>query len=275
MNGPIRFIFPATVVAMWALIAIGIAGGHWTGANWAMAGLTLASCTVVFVIFVYVFSYGYGLSMIATGMYLAGTMPSAAAVTIAVLAAAFGLRLCWFVHARYQTAAYAGNKARGAEAHAAMPAPVKVYLWIAVSTLMTFEAMPMYRIAVSGVLNGWVLAGAAIMAFGLWLETVADQQKQVSKARDPGGFARDGLYRWVRQPNYLGEIVFQLGLIVAAQGSASGWYARVTTLVAPGYIIVLMYYAAQDSDRRRAERLTGDQTYRDYVRRTGRLLPGF
>lgn len=275
MNGPIRFIFPVTVLVMWTLIAIGMSAGQWTGVNWVMTGLALASCTVVFSIFVYVFSYGYGLSMIAISLYLAAAMTSAAAVLIALLAAAFGLRLCWFVHARYRTPAYSGNKTRGAEAHAAMPAPVKAYLWLAVSTLMLFEAMPLYRIALNGVLSGWAVMGAAIMAFGLLLETVADWQKQASKARDPAGFAREGLYRRIRQPNYLGEIVFQLGLIVAVQGSVAGWYGRVTTLVAPCYIIVLMYYAAQDTDRRRAERLAGDGEYHDYVRRTGRLLPGF
>lgn len=273
MNGPIRFIFPATVVLMWALIAIGVSGDYWTGENWAMAGLALASCTVVFVIFVYVFSYGYGLSMIAISLYLAAVMPSAAAVTVAVLSAAFGLRLGVFVYARYRTAAYAGNKLRGAEAHAGMPAPVKVYLWIAVSTLMTFQAMPLYRIASAGIMTGWVIGGTVIIALGLLLETVADQQKQASKACDPTGFAREGLYRWIRQPNYLGEIVFQAGLIVAALGSVSGWYERITALVAPCYIIVLIYYAAQDTDRRRAERLARNAAYDDYLRRTGLLLP--
>ena len=57
------------------------------------------------------------------------------------------------------------------------------------------------------------------------LEAVADQQKQSAKALNPTAFVSTGLYARLRHPNYLGEIVFQVGLIVAAvvAGAADGW----------------------------------------------------
>lgn len=275
MNGPLRIIFPATVLFMWVLVAFGVATDQWNSAHWEMAALALLCCAVVFVNFVYVFSYGYGLSMIVVSLWLALAHPSAAALLVAALCIAFGLRLCWFVYARYQTPGYAGSRTRAAAAHAAMPWPVKIYLWFAVGTLMTFEAMPLSRVADRGTLDAWVIGGAMMMAIGLVLEAVADWQKQAFKAHNPEGFARHGLYRWVRQPNYLGEVIVQAGLLLTALGSASGWYAITTALVAPCYIVVLMYYAALDTDRRRAERLSADLGYREYLRKTGLLLPGF
>ena len=58
--GPIRYIFPAFVLAFWVICGFGIASGQWTGIHWVMLGLAHLGCAIIFANFVYVFTYGYG-----------------------------------------------------------------------------------------------------------------------------------------------------------------------------------------------------------------------
>lgn len=274
MHGPLRIIFPVTVILLWVLFGIGVSGGTWTAMQWLMLGLAHAVCAVIFIQFIYVFNYGYALSMAVISAVLLALMPSAGAGLVAGLAAAFGLRLLGFTHARYRAVSYAANVGRQKQASSAMPMPAKVLLWIAVSSLMGFQVMPVFFVARSGELTGSVLGGAAVMAAGLAIETLADQQKQAGKARDPSAFVSDGLFRLARHPNYLGEMIFQAGFIVAVLGSVQGWLEVATAVMAPAYVIILMYYAGKDADRQQQERYGGDSVYRQYRARTGCFLPG-
>lgn len=275
MKGPLRIIFPVTVLLLWVTFGIGLANGDWTAAQWLMLVLGHLACTVIFVSFVYVFNYGYGLSLAFIGAALLALMPSPAAALVGGLATVFGLRMAWFTHARYQAASYAANHARQKEASRAMPLPAKLPLWIMVSWLMSFEPMALYFVARSGELTGWVMAGSAIMLAGLLLEAVADAQKQRAKARNPGAFVSGGLFGYARHVNYTGEMVFQLGLIVACLGSVSGWWEAAAAVLAPLYIIILMYYAGRDADRQQAERYGADPAWQAHRSRTGCFIPGW
>jgi steroid 5-alpha reductase family enzyme len=274
MQGELRYIFPATIVLLWVLFGLAISAGSWTPVQWLILGLAHVLCAVIFVNFVYVFNYGYALSMLVISLALLALMPSLAAALVAGSSALFGLRLLQFTHARYRGQAYAGNLERQRKASAAMPLPVKIFLWIAVSWLMGFQAMPVYFVAVSGTLTGWVIAGTALMLVGLVVEALADVQKQAAKAQKPGAFVDAGLFRIARHPNYLGEILFQAGYIGAVLGSVSGWQQYAMAIAAPAYVIVLMCFAGRNADRDQQERYGKDPAWAEYRRRTGRFLPG-
>lgn len=274
MQGELRYIFPATIVLTWVLFGIALGAGSWSPAQWLVLALSHLLCAVIFVNFVYVFNYGYGLTKVANALALLALMPSLPAALVAGLCAVFGLRLLQFTHARYQSAGYAASLERQRRASAAMPLPVKIFLWIAVSWLMAFQSMPTYFVARAAAMTPYVLAGAALMLAGLVLEAVADLQKQSAKARAPAAFVDSGLFRLARHPNYLGEIVFQAGLIITALGSVSGWLEHLTAIAAPAYVIVLMCFAGRDGDRQQAERYGKDPAWQAYRARTGRFLPG-
>lgn len=274
MQGELRFIFPATIVVLWVLFALAIAGGTWSPAQWLVLGLAHALCGVIFINFVYVFNYGYGLAKLVNSLALLALMPSLPAALVAGLSALFGVRLLQFTHERYQSAAYAGNLERQRQASAAMPLPVKVFLWVAVSWLMGFQAMPAYFVASSGKLTGWVVAGSVLMLAGLVVETIADRQKQAAKQSRPAAYVDTGLFQLARHPNYLGEIVFQLGYVAAALGSVSGWQQHAMAVAAPGYVVVLMYFAGRNADRDQQARYGNDPAWAEYRSRTGRFLPG-
>jgi steroid 5-alpha reductase family enzyme len=274
MQGPLRIIFPLTVVLLWTMFGIGLAGGAWTPTQWAMLGLGHLCCAVIFIGFIYVFNYGYGLSVAVISAALMLLRPSLATALVGIPALAFGLRMVWFTWSRYQSASYAANYARQKQASAALPAPVRVFLWLMVSCLMSFELMAVYFAGRAGVVTPWIVAGAVVMVAGLVLEAVADAQKQAGKARNPGAFVTDGLFAVARHPNYLGEIVFQLGLIIAALGTVSGWWETAVAVLAPLYIVVLMTFAAINADADQSKRYGSDPAWQQYRARTGRFLPG-
>ena len=273
MDGPLRIIFSLTLLLMWGIFGLSLANGSWSTANWLMLGLAHLGCAVVFINFAYLFSYGYAISMLIIHLAILALKPSLAAALIAGLAAVYGARLWRFVHVRYRGASYGRIKSRGDKADATLPVVLRLYLWIAVSWLMTFTAMTAWRVSESGVLTPWIVAGALIMVAGLLLETVADQQKQAGKARNSDSFVSDGLYRRIRHPNYLGEMVFQIGLMLACVGTARTWLEYAACLIGPLYIVILMYYAGVGADEKQQQRYGADPAYAQYRQRSGSFLP--
>lgn len=271
--GPIRFIFPAFVLAMWVICGLGIASGQWTGIHWAMLGLAHLACAIIFANFVLVFSYGYGISMVLVNAAAMAWRPTPAVLLIGGLGVLYGLRLTWFVYARYRSQGYSATRAKGERANSDVPLPLRLFMWVSCGWLMTFVAMAAWVVA-GATLGTGVLAGGALMLAGLVLESVADAQKQAAKAVNPGTFVTAGFYARLRHPNYLGEIIFQVGLIVAAVSAATGGWALAAGVAGPLYIVILMYYAARDQDHQQSQRYGTDPAYQSWRNQTSCLLPG-
>lgn len=274
MQGPLRIIFSLTVLAFWALFGIGLATGRWSGEQWVLLAVGHAACLVIFLRFVHVFTYGYSVAMVAGAAAVWALAPGPAALAVCLPAALFGLRLTYFVWRRNGSASYAPSIRRQVESDAAVPLPLRLFMWLSVSWLTAFEMMPLLFVARSGALTAGVLAGAAIMLAGLVVEAVADAQKQACKEAKPAEFVRSGLFRLARHPNYLGEILFQAGLVVAVLGVVSGPWETLVGVLGPLYIIVLMAYEGMKSDRLQLGRYGADPAYREYRAATGRFLPG-
>ena len=272
--GPIRYIFPAFVLAMWVICGIGIANGQWTGIHWLMLGMAHLGCTIIFLNFVLVFSYGYGISMVLANGAAMAWQPVPAVLLIGGLGVLYGLRLTWFVYARYRTQGYSATRAKGERANSGVPLPLRLFMWLSCSWLMAFLAMPAWVASGAPGLTPGVLAGGALMLAGLVLESVADAQKQAWKTANPASFVTAGLYARLRHPNYLGEIVFQVGLLVVAIACASGGWALAAGVAGPLYIVILMHYAAHDQDSQQAQRYGQDPAYQAWRRQTHSLLPG-
>lgn len=276
--GPIRYIFPAFVFTMWVICGIGIANGQWTGIHWAMLGVAHLGCAIIFLNFVQVFSYGYGISMVLANGTVMVWHATPAVLLIGGLGVLYGLRLTWFVYARDRTQGYSATRTKGDRANAGVPLPLRLFMWVSCGWLMAFLAMPAWVVGNVPGLTPGVVAGGALMLTGLLLEALADAQKQAGKAANPGRFVATGLYASLRHPNYLGEIVFQVGLVVVAiagtlAGGLGGWVVA-AGIAGPLYIVILMYYAARDQDRQQNERYGKDAAYQAWRQKTHCLLPG-
>ncbi len=274
MNGPLRIIFSVAVLVMWASFGWSLAHGNWSPVLWGVLLAAHAACAVVFYNFPYIFSYGYAISVLVCNLIIVARYPSLPALLVGGACVLYGLRLWQFIHARNREASFRGNADRADAAGASAPMGLKISVWIMVSWLMAYQAMTTWNVARSAELTPWLIVGTVIMLAGLALETAADAQKLAAKRKQPGRWVSDGLYRRIRHPNYLGEIIFQVGLVLAGLASFGTPAGLIAAIVAPLYIVALMWYASEELDAKQLARYSSDPDYQRHRAGTARLLPG-
>ena len=274
MDNLIRQIFSVFFLVMLGLMIWRVMGGVWTPINWGMFVIALLCCTLVFANFVYIFNYSYALCVALNSVFIWFMLPGVAAALMAGVGIAYGLRLFVFTWQRMHSASYAPRVAHINERSDATPLFVKVLLWIQCTFLHTFHLMALYFVASRGELTFGVALGIAVMLAGTIIESVADAQKQAGKARDPKGLVTQGLFARWRHPNYAGEILLHVGLIIAGIAAVDSWPQMMVVCVAPLYIIILMISEAQRVDRVHVEKYGEQPGYAEYRRRSGSLIPG-
>jgi steroid 5-alpha reductase family enzyme len=84
-----------------------------------------------------------------------------------------------------------------------------------------------------------------------------------------------GLFARSRHPNYLGEILVQVGLMTIAVVSAATFDDILAGIVAPLYIFILMVSESRRVDDYQVTRYGTDPDYVRYRERSGSLLPKF
>jgi steroid 5-alpha reductase family enzyme len=115
--------------------------------------------------------------------------------------------------------------------------------------------------------------GFAVSIFGLVLESIADKQKSEQKKENPKAVATKGLYRIVRCPNYLGEIIFWTGIFISGfttYANVGQWIIAILAYVA---IVYIMFNGAQRLEKRQMERYGDDKAYNDYANKTPIIIP--
>ena len=273
MGRKIQMVFSFFALGMLALFILHVATGQWSVVNWGMLGVSAAVCLLVFINFVYIFTYSYALAAVINASLIFFTLPSAASGLLALVAVMYGVRLALFTRSRNHSASYADKVSDIEKGHDAMPLGVKISLWFMCTWLQTFHLMGIYYTARQAELTTAVMAGAVLMGLGFIIEAVSDAQKQRVKNAPADRFVADGLFRRIRHPNFLGEIMVQAGLITAGAASIAAWNELAAVVLAPGYIILLMITEALRVDKVQRIRYGAEDTYQQWRRRTGTLLP--
>lgn len=110
----------------------------------------------------------------------------------------------------------------------------------------------------------------AVTLAAIALEATADRQLH-RFAADPanqGRIVADGVWRFSRHPNYLGEIGFWWGMWLFGLAAAPGWW---WTVIGPlGMVLLFVTVSVPLMDRRSLARRPG---YADHMRRVPALLP--
>ncbi len=258
--------------------------------DWGLLGILFIVCAVLCAVgfwkFVYFLSVGYGLAVAGGGiavfvMYLLA--PTATPLWLllvqTLLFVAYGARLSGFLLIReFKNASF--RKTEVAKASLAkndekkMPVFVMIFIWLIVAALYVMQVSPeLFRWRNASEDLVVPLVGIGISVFGLLLESVADRQKSAQKKENPGMVATRGLYRLVRCPNYLGEILFWTGVFVSGLSTYRGagqWIFAVAAFVS---IVFIMFNGAQRMEKRQMKQYGHLEEYREYADRTPIILP--
>lgn len=244
---------------------------------WCLFAVSLAISAIGFKNYVWFISLGYGFSIAGEGilmLILFGKSLTLGTVLCSALFIAYGLRLGLYLALREaKSSSYKKNMTGEIKDGKTIPFGVKLAIWVTCAALyVTQVSAVFYRMQNASKANLWVYIGAGVMLLGLVLESAADIQKNNAKKINPRRFVDTGLYRLVRCPNYLGEMIFWTGVLLAGIGAVSG---RQWIVVAVGYvgIIFVMFSGARRLELRQDKNYGSDPEYRKYVKTVPILLP--
>ena len=228
--------------------------------------------------YVWFSSLGYGFSIAGEGllmMLLYGQELSLGTVICCILFVIYGCRLGGYLAIReFKSSSYKKNMVGEIKDGKSVPFGVKIAIWVTCALLYVTQVSGVfYRLHNGSGSDVWTYIGAAIMLGGIVLESAADLQKNAAKKKNPRRFVDTGLYRIVRCPIYVGEMIFWTGVLISGIGGVSGIGQWI--IVAVGYvgIIFVMFSGARRLEIRQNKNYGADPEYQKYVTTVPILLP--
>ena len=245
---------------------------------WLLFAAAMLISAIGFKNYVWFISLGYGFSIAGEGLLmliLYGQAITPGTILCCVLFILYGLRLGGYLAIReFKSGSYKKNMVGEIKDGKTVPFGVKIAIWVTCALLYVTQVSGVfYRLVNEAGTNVWTWIGAAVMIGGVTLESAADIQKNNAKKVNPKRFVDTGLYRIVRCPNYLGEMIFWPGVLISAIGGVTHWGQWI--VVAVGYIgiIFVMFSGARRLELRQDKNYGADPEYQKYVTTVPILLP--
>ncbi len=124
-------------------------------------------------------------------------------------------------------------------------------------------------------LDVFALTGFLVWALGFAMEVIADSQKSRFNA-DPankGKFIQTGLWSRSRHPNYFGEIVLWIGVMIIALPVVQGW--QWVALISPVFVTLLLTRVSGVPllEKKADQKWGGQADYETYKNQTPVLIP--
>ena len=245
---------------------------------WLLFGLCMLVSAIGFKNYVWFISLGYGFSIAAQGvalLILHNQQLTLGTIITCVLFILYGLRLGGYLAIReFGASSYKKNMKGEIKDGKTVPFGVKIAIWITCAALYVTQIAPVfYRLHNGAGTNVFTWIGAAVMLFGVVLESAADIQKNQAKKVNPRRFVDTGLYRIVRCPNYLGEMIFWTGVLISGIGAVSGVGQWIVVLIGYIGIIFVMFSGARRLEIRQNKNYGKDPEYQKYVKTVPILVP--
>ena len=245
---------------------------------WLLLAVCLLVSAIGFKNYVWFISLGYGFSIAAEGLamlLLYGSNLTCGTLICCLLLLCYGLRLGGYLAIRERKSASYMKKMQGEiKDGKTIPFGVKVAIWITCAALYVTQVIPIfYRLHNGTGSDLFTYFGAAVMAFGLLFESLADIQKNNAKKVNPRRFVDTGLYRIVRCPNYLGEMLFWTGVLISGFGALTGAGQWVMALIGYFGIIYVMFSGARRLEIPQNKNYGADPEYQNYVKTVPILVP--
>tara|TARA_B100000941_G_scaffold287073_2_gene261645 strand:+ start:1233 stop:2096 length:864 start_codon:yes stop_codon:yes gene_type:complete len=118
--------------------------------------------------------------------------------------------------------------------------------------------------------------GLLIWILGFIIEVVSDSQKSKFNKKNKGKFINIGLWKYIRHPNYLGEIIIWLGIFVISISYINSIFASLSVLSPIFVFVLLRFLTGVPQLEVRGEKKWGRQIeYINYKKETGLIFPKF
>jgi len=158
--------------------------------------------------------------------------------------------------------------------------PLSLYfLWMMNSLWVFLTSLSMIIIFSSNQNNEFGLIqwlGLLIWVSGFLIEVVSDTQKSKFNKKNKGAFIDVGLWKYIRHPNYLGEIIIWLGIFVISISYINS-IVTFLSIFSPIFVFILLRFLSgvPQLEQRGHEKWGGQEKYLNYKERTGILFPKF
>jgi len=229
---------------------------------------------------VWFISIGYTLAISLCAVLIAIMAPVLEWHSVAQLAILFiwAVRLGYFLVLRERNANYTNAVADQTDRSQALPLVAKMGIWLSTSVLYACMLSPAVfalgpASTLGGIALGVVLTGIVVMLAGVLIESIADQQKSDFKRNHPGRFTNVGLFRWVRCPNYLGEILVWLGSFLVGMAFFDQWWHWLLAAVGLVCIVLIMIGSTKRLERKQKKRYGENAEFLAYCRTVPVLFP--
>ena len=246
-----------------------------------LLAVSLAVSGLGWIYFIYFFSIGYGFGISALAVTLAVIFRDAITIPTALLCAVmfvFGCRLGLYLLTREKRSPEYKKILYGPDAAKKKPLPVVIVVWLFCALLYVGQVSPVAfylanKAQGAPVSEVWPWIGAALMALGVLLESVADAQKKAAKKINKNRFVDTGLYRLVRCPNYLGELVIWTGAFVVCFGACCSVWQWIVAAIGYIGIVYVMFSGARRLEIRQTKVYGNDPEFQAYIKKTPILIP--
>jgi len=193
------------------------------------------------------------------------------------LSIAYGMRLTEFLYRRKSKSSYKrkmketfGKSAKGSFSK-------RLNVVIMVTILMSLYIIPLNYSFKNGEIEGlkqnWVSwLGSGLSAFGIIVQFFADEQKLKHK-ETIGGCIMNGIYKWIRHPNYAGEALFHVGMYFGGFCAYKNWFQMIFAGIAPALLTFVIVGATARLDKKQMETYGKDPVYKRWKERSWSLFP--
>ena len=245
---------------------------------WVIILVSLLCSSVGFIMYIYFFSVGYGLAIAGIGVALLigfNVRLQLPEIIICCLFVIYGLRLGGYLLIRdSRNKAYQKILDPERERGRRIKIGYKILIWVACAMLYYLETCPVYfRLNNGAPVDAMLWVGIVIMVIGMILEIAADIQKNAAKKKNPGRFVDTGLYRLVRCPNYLGEVLIWLGVFLSGITALEGAGQVIAAVLGLVLIIYVMISGARRLEIRQDKNYGDNAEYQKYVKTVPILFP--
>ena len=123
-------------------------------------------------------------------------------------------------------------------------------------------------------LNLLIITGVIIALAGFIVETIADNQKFNFKLNHPNKFISTGLWKKIRHPNYLGEIMFWIGIFILCSANSNISHIIIAS-ISPLWIsfLLIKFSGIPPLEEKWKSKYKDNLAFQKYYQNSKRLIP--